>query len=184
MQIINKICYTIYRIRRYGDIMLENIKITINGKLYDVKKGITLLELSKMYQSDFLHKIIIAKVDSDYHELSDVITRSCKIEFFDLTTPYANRVYLNGLIFLANFCFTEIFHNKGYLLTKYSADKGLYIESTCKLTKEMVRDLEIQMLQVVRSNVRIHKVTISRDDAINYFNQIGDVKKAVLISDK
>ena len=161
--------------------MLESIKVSINGKTIDVKKGITLLELSKMYQSDFLHKIIIAKVDSDYHELSDVITRSCKIEFFDLTTPYANRVYLNGLIFLANFCFTEIFHNKGYLLTKYSADKGLYIESTCKLTKEMVRDLEIQMLQVVRSNVRIHKVTISRDDAINYFNQIGDVKKAGLL---
>ena len=81
--------------------MLENIKVFVNGKGIDVKKGITLLELSKMYQDDFLHRIVIAKVDSDYHELNDVITKTCNIEFFDLTTSFANRVYLNGLIFLA-----------------------------------------------------------------------------------
>ncbi|MBQ8892448.1 MAG: nucleoside kinase [Bacilli bacterium] len=161
--------------------MLENIKVSVNGKSVDVKKGITLLELSKMYQEDFLHRIVIAKMDSDYHELNDTINKPCKIEFFDLTTSFANRVYLNGLIFLANFCFTELFGKKGYLLTRYSADKGLYIESTCKLTREMVRDLELHMMDAVRKNLKIHKVTILRDDAINYFTEIGDTKKAGLL---
>ena len=161
--------------------MLENIDVVVNGKKAVVKKGITLLELSKLYEHEYMHKIIIAKVDLEFHELNDIITKPCNIEFFDLTDPFANRVYLNGLIFLVNFCFNELYKKKGYLSTKYSADKALYIESSCKLTREMVAELEDSMNKVVNSGLRIHKVTILRTDAINYFNEIGDTKKAGLL---
>lgn len=161
--------------------MLENIDVVVNGKKVTVKKGITFLELSKMYDNDYLHKIIIAKVDNDYHELSNQIFKPCNIEFLDLMHPYANRVYLNGLIYLINYCYGELYGNKNYLLTRYSADKGLYIESTGKLTKEMIIDLESKMNEVVKDNLRIHKVTILREDAIKYFNEIKDYNKAGLL---
>lgn len=161
--------------------MLENIKVYVDEKEVIIKKGITLLELSKMYDNMFLHKIIIAKVDSEYHELNDPINKTCHIEFFDLTDNFANRVYLNGLVYLTNYCFKEVFGTKGYLNTKHSADKGLYIESSIKLTREMLQILEDKMQEVVKDNLRIHKVTILRDDAINYFNETRDVKKAGLL---
>lgn len=161
--------------------MLENIKVYVDEKEVIIKKGITLLELSKMYDNMFLHKIIIAKVDSEYHELNDPINKTCHIEFFDLTDNFANRVYLNGLVYLTNYCFKEVFGTSGYLNTKHSADKGLYIESSIKLTREMLQILEDKMQEVVKDNLRIHKVTILRDDAINYFNETRDVKKAGLL---
>ena len=161
--------------------MLENIDVVVNGKKVTIKKGITFLELSKMYDDEFLHKIILARVDSDYHELSDQIYKPCNIEFLDLTNPYANRVYLNGLIYLINYCFGELFGNKNHLLTRHSADKGLYIECTGKLTREMIIDLESKMNEVVKDNLRIHKVTILREDAIKYFNEIKDYNKAGLL---
>ena len=161
--------------------MLESIKCWVDEKETIVKKGITLLELSKMYDELFMHKIIIAKVDGEYHELNDAITKPCHIEFYDLTDAFANRVYLNGLVYLTNYCFQELFKNKGYLLTRHSADKGLYIEATCDLTREMVYDLENKMNETVKDNLKIHKVTILREDAISYFNEIGDVKKAGLL---
>ncbi len=161
--------------------MLESIDVIVNAKKVTVKKGISLLELSKMYEDDFLHSIIIAKVDNEFHELNDTVNKSCEIEFYDLTNQFANRVYLNGLIYLANYCFDFLYGKKGYLLTRHSADKGLYMEASCKITREMVRDLEIQMNEVVKDNLRIHKVTILREDAINYFNEIGDTKKAGLL---
>lgn len=161
--------------------MLENIKVYVDEKEEIIKKGITLLELSKMYDNMFLHKIIIAKVDSEYHELNDPINKTCHIEFFDLTDNFANRVYLNGLVYLTNYCFKEVFGTKGYLNTRHSADKGLYIESSIKLTREMLQILEDKMQEIVKDNLKIHKVTILRDDAINYFNETGDVKKAGLL---
>ena len=161
--------------------MLENIDVVVNGKKAVVKKGITLLELSKLYEHEYMHKIIVAKVNMEYHELNDTIVKPCNIEFFDLTNSFANRVYLNGLIFLVNFCFNELYKKKGYLSTKYSADKALYIESSCKLTREMVIELENSMNKVIDAGLRIYKATILRTDAINYFNEIGDTKKAGLL---
>ena len=161
--------------------MLDSVKVYVDSKEVIIKKGITLLELSKMYDSMYLHKIIVAKVDGEYHELNDVINKTCQIEFFDLSDKFANRVYLNGLVFLTNYSFRELFKNKGYLNTKHSADKGLYIESTYPLTREMLKDLEIKMNEIVKDNLKIHKVTILRDDAINYFQEIGDIKKAGLL---
>ena len=161
--------------------MLESINVKVNGKTITVKKGITLLELSKMYDNDFNYKIILAKIGNEYHELSDTLHKPCNIEFLDLTNSYANRVYLNGLIFLVNYCFGVLYGNKEYLSTRYSADKGLYMESTCKLTREMLIDLENKMHEIVNNNLKIHKVTILRDDAIAYFNEIKDYNKAGLL---
>lgn len=161
--------------------MLESIKVKVSGKETIVKKGITLLELSKMYDDIFSHEIIIAKIDGEYHELNDKITKTSNIEFFDLSNRFANRVYLNGLVFLTNYCFHELFGKKGYLQTKHSADKGLYMEATCKLTREMIHDLEVKMNEIVKDDLSIQKVTILREAAISYFNEIGDVKKAGLL---
>ena len=161
--------------------MLESIKVYVDSKEITIKKGITLLELSKMYDDEFLHRILIAKVDGEYRELNDPINKTCYIEFLTLTERYANRVYLNGLVYLTNYCFHELYSKKGYLLTRYSADKGLYMEATCPLTKDMVKELEDKMYEVVKNNLKIHKVTILRDDAINYFNEVGDIKKAGLL---
>lgn len=161
--------------------MLENIDVIVNGKKFNVKKGITFLELSKMCDADGVHKVLLGKIGENYYELSDQIFKSCKVEFLDLTHPYANRVYLNGLIYLANYCFAELYGNSNYLSTRYSADKGLYMESTRKLTKEMVSELEDKMNEIVKNNLKIHKVTILREDAINYFNEIKDFKKAGLL---
>ena len=158
--------------------MLESINVLVNGNKYNVRKGITFLELSKMCYDDNRHKILLGKIGENYYELSDQLYKSCKVEFLDLTHPYANRVYLNGLIYLANYCFSKLYGNSDYLSTRYSADKGLYMESTRKLTKEMVIDLENKMNEIVKDNLKIYKVTILREEAINYFKEIKDYNKA------
>ena len=95
--------------------MLESINIVVNGKKFNVKKGITFLELSKMIEEESPHKILLGKIGENYYELSDQIFKSCKVEFLTLMHPYANRVYLNGLIYLANYCFAELYDNSDYL---------------------------------------------------------------------
>ena len=43
-----------------------------------------------------------------------------------------------------------------------------------------MRKTSLQMNQNI-NNLKIHKVTILRDDASNYFKETGDVKKAGLL---
>ena len=58
--------------------MIEEVKVTINGKEESVPVGTTLLQLSKEYQKDYRFPIILASVNNVYKELSYVVNASIK----------------------------------------------------------------------------------------------------------
>ena len=69
-----------------------------------------------------------------YKELSHVAKDGDKAYFCDLTDKIANRVYLNGLVFLTKYAFNELFHGKNSIMVKHSADKALCIQTVNKIT--------------------------------------------------
>ena len=83
--------------------LIENIKVSVGGMEIEVAKDTSLLEISKMFNHDGKHKIILAKVNNRYRELGDIVYDGDDIEFCDLTDKTANRVYLAGLIFLTKY---------------------------------------------------------------------------------
>lgn len=156
---------------------MDSVKVTINGNTLEVTKGTTLEELSKLYQNNFKYEIILAKVDGLYEELTKVITRDCMIEFFDLTEKGANQVYLNGLIYLVIYATKKLFGNQIEIKVNHSLDKGLYIETSRRITEESIQKLEMEMRKIVQDDLPITKVTVTRFDAMNYFEKIGDKTK-------
>lgn len=161
---------------------MNNIKVNINNTSVEVQKGISLLELSKNYQNNFKHEIIVAKVDGIYRELTDTITKDCDIEFFDLTNRGANSIYLNGLIYLTIVAFKMQFGRNTNIKVHHSLDKGLYIEPTIKLQKEDITKLEDMMRFLVNQKTPIQKITVSRLEAMEYFKTIGDITKSEIMN--
>jgi len=161
---------------------MNNIKVNINNTSIEVPKGISLLELSKDYQSNFKYDIIIAKVDGIYRELTDTINKDCDIEFFDLTNRGAHPIYLNGLIYLTIVAFKMQFGRNTNIKIHHSLDKGLYIEPNIKIQKEDIDKLEKMMRFLVSQRSPIYKLTVSRLEAIDYFKNIGDVTKSEIMN--
>ena len=89
--------------------MIEDVKVTINGKEEIVPRGTTLLQLSKEYQKDYRFPIILASVNNIYKELSYVVNDPCGITFFDLNSKIGNRAHIAGLTFLLVVAVKEIF---------------------------------------------------------------------------
>lgn len=160
---------------------MDSVNININNVIVEVPRGISLEELSHNYEKDFKYPIIIAKVNGIYKELTETIKKECFVEFFDLTDRGANRVYLNGLIYLTIYAARNVFTLKNKLTVNHSLDKGLYIETSEKITKDDVDKLYNEMLKVVDKDLNITKVTVTRLDAIDYFNKIGNPVKAGLM---
>ena len=158
-----------------------NIKVIVNNIEETIEKGITLEELAKKFQASYKYEIIVAKVDGIYTELTEVITKECNIEFFDLMDRGANEIYLNGLIMLTLYSFKRLFGGKSNIVVKHSLDKGLYIEPSIKLKEEDLTKLQQTMEEVVYDNMPIQKLTVSRLDTIEYFNKIGYETKANLM---
>ncbi len=161
--------------------MIENITVKINNEEIEVSKGTSLLELSKPYAKDFTYPILIAKVDGVYKELSETVQKNSVISFYDLKTRSSNRIYLNGLIFLTICAGKETFGKSSTFRVLHSIDKGLYLESSEELTEEKVNLLYQKMQEMVSREMPINKLNVTRVDAINYFESIGDKAKAEIM---
>lgn len=156
---------------------MENVQVTVNGKTIEITRGTTLEELSKSFQDHFKYEIILAKVDGIYEELTMAINRNCEIEFLDLTEKGANQVYLNGLIYLTVYATKKLFGNQVDIKVNHSLDKGLYIETSRRISEEDLQKLEIEMRKTVEDDLPISKVTVTRFDAMDYFEKTKDFVK-------
>lgn len=157
---------------------MNKLTVNINDNQVEVDYGTTLETISKNYQQNFKYDIIVAKVDGIYKELTETVTKNCKIEFFDLTYRGANSIYLNGLVYLMIYAFKQVFGSSSNLKVSHSLDKGLYIEPTIKITEEDIKVLEVKMKDLVRENLPISRLTVSRLEAMDYFKNIGDITKS------
>ncbi len=160
---------------------MDNVKVTINGNIIEVTSGTSLEELSKLYQDDFKYEIILAKVDGIYEELTTTLHRDCTVEFLDLTEKGANQVYLNGLIYLVIYATKKLFGQQIEIKVNHSIDKGLYIETGRRISEDSLEKLDMEMRKIVQDDLPINKVTVTRFDAMDYFENTGDlVKKEIM----
>ena len=71
-------------------------KIKINYKdleIYEFDAGVTLKEISETFKNYYNYPILIGMVDNDITELTEEITRSCKVDFFDRSSTLGNSTY-------------------------------------------------------------------------------------------
>ena len=161
--------------------MIEDVKVTINGKEEIVPRGTTLLQLSKEYQKDYRFPIILASVNNIYKELSYVVNDSCGITFFDLNSKIGNRAHIAGLTFLLVVAVKEIFGLDANIKVMHSLDKGIYIKTTFPLTETILKTIARKMLKLVEMDLSITKVSVDRISAIHYFESINDLAKAKIM---
>lgn len=154
----------------------SNIQIKVLNKTLEVIQGTTLLEISKLVEEHFKYPIILAKIDNEYLELNYKVMENCTIEFLDLTDSFANRVYVNGLIFLVIYSTKEKYPELK-LRVLHSIDKGLYIETNQKITSDIVDHIKEKMEEVVARGMEISKINVTRMDAIDYFKSRDDLSK-------
>ena len=146
---------------------MDKIKVNVLNKEYEVDRGTSLLEVSKLVSDNFKYDIILAKVDGEHQDINDKIDRDCSVEFFDLTYKDANKMYVNGLIFLLAHAYRKLFNKT--VKVNHSLDKGLFIEVEDGMTSEKLEQLKNKMLELVNMNISIEKLTVSRLNAINYY---------------
>ena len=158
--------------------MIEEIKVTINGKEQLVPRGITLLQLSKEYEKDYRFPIILASVNNVYRELSYVVNAPCGINFYDLNSKIGNRAHIAGLTFLLVVAVKEMFGLDANIKVMHSLDKGIYIETSFPLTETILKSIAKKMLKLVDMDMAITKVSVERISAIHYFESINDLAKA------
>ena len=154
---------------------MEKVKVTYLGKSYLYPRDITLEDISKDFQKNYLETIIMAEVNGRPCELNYKVTDDVTVDFFDLTSPTGNRVYESGLIFvLEKACLNMLNSEIG---VKHSIDKGIYIKTYKKITKEDLDKVSREMKEIVKRNLPIQKNLVNRLEAIEYYKSTKSYDK-------
>jgi len=160
--------------------MIETIEVTIKGKKYELTKGITLEEVANVAKEG-KYPILLARVNNRLKELTATLTEDAEVEFLDLTTREGNRCHISGLTYILLCAIKKLYGRKANILVQHSLDKGIYIETNFKITKEKVETIKEAMESIINADMPITKVTIDRIEAMNYFENIGDHTKASIL---
>lgn len=154
---------------------MEKVKVTYLGKSYMYPKDITLEDISKDFQDNYSETIIMAEVNGRPYELNYKVTDDVTVDFFDLTSSTGNRVYESGLIFVLEKACLNMLNSE--IEVKYSIDKGIYIKTYKKITKEDLDKVSREMKEIVKRNLPIQKNLVNRLEAIEYYKSTKSYDK-------
>lgn len=158
--------------------MIETVEVIVGGKKYTYNKDTTLLEISQDFKNQFKYPIVLAKVGNRLRELSNPVQEPCEIQFLDLTSREGNNAHINGLIYVMVYAVKKLYGKSANIIVEHSLDKGIYIESTFKLTEQKVNEIKEKMQEIIKEDKPIIKMNVDRMEAKKYFESVGDIAKA------
>ena len=152
-----------------------SITVKCNNQKITYPKGVSLLEVSKDFQSEFKSKILIGKVNGILSELSVNLFNNVEVEFYDKLSPTGNKVYESGLLFVLSLAFKEVFNSD--IIVRYSLDTGIYIKSPVLISSNDLDVVKTKMNEMIKADLPIDKLLINRKEAIKYYDRVGEEDK-------
>lgn len=138
----------------------------------EFEAGVKLKEISEAFSHYFNFPILIGKVDNDIVELNEPINRSYKVDFYDRTTGLGNGIYGRTCQFLLVVAVKKLLGDDVEVVIEHSIDKGFYCEIIgCDLDKPVVDRIAEKMKELSEMDLTIQKMSVSRFDAIKYFEK-------------
>ena len=138
----------------------------------EFEAGVKLKEISEAFAHYFNFPILIGKVDNDIVELNEPINRSYKVDFYDRATGLGNGIYGRTCQFLLVVAVKKLLGDDVEVVIEHSIDKGFYCEIIgCDLDKPIVDRIAEKMKELSEMDLTIQKMSVSRFDAIKYFEK-------------
>ncbi|MBE5968347.1 MAG: nucleoside kinase [Lachnospiraceae bacterium] len=155
--------------------MNEKVKVEINNTIFEYPVNTTLLEISKDFQKDYDHDIILAFVNNKLHELFKTVKKDCSLRFVTTTEDAGHKTYVRGMILVMLKAFYgEIgAENIEKVSIEYSLGNGLYCNyrGTISLSQKHIQAVKGKMQELIARDLPFIKRSVGTDDAMELFRQ-------------
>lgn len=150
----------------------------------DISCGMTIEEVYRRYEQELPYRILAAKVDNEFEDLTYILTKECRVELLDMRTQAANLIYQYSLSLI----FLKAVHDclgSVPVEMQNSLNKGIYTEIRMEkpVTLTQIHHIEKRMEQIVREDIPFVKEIVSRDEALEIFEREGRPEKQRLLNE-
>lgn len=159
----------------------EKTNVTFqDGTTLEVEKGITIYELSKIYQEKMKSSIIGAEINNEVVSMRKRIIKNTKINFIDSTTSNGYKINRSGLEFVIEVSLFEQFNDEYKITFDHSIADGVHmtIHGKDNFTLTDAKKLKAKMDEIIGLDLKIQEINVEKKEAISYFNKVGAPEKA------
>ncbi len=161
------------------------IHVTLkDGSKREADKGITLLKLAESISRGLAKHALIAKVDGKLTDLTRTIDHDAKVEFLtfeDVEGKDALRHTASHIMAQA----VKRLYTDAKLAIGPAIANGFYydIDTAHTFTPDDLATIQAEMERIIKEDLSIERVEISRDEALRLFREQGEIYKEELIRD-
>ncbi len=163
------------------------IKLTMpDGSIREAEAGISALELVKSISNSLAKKVLAVSIDDKTMDLTTVLDRDCKVQFLTFEDEGGRHALRHTASHILAQAIKRLYKDENVQLAIGPAiENGFYydIDMEKRLTEDDLKDIEKEMNKIVKENLKLERMLVSRQEALDMFGAAGENYKVELIND-
>jgi len=163
---------------------MENLKITVGNKVYEIKKDSNLLELINDNMPQAKYNIIAAKNDSDIIELNEKINKDLSIEWISVNSEEGLDILRHSTSHIMATAVRRLFPGTKVAIGP-SIENGFYydFDTDYKFSENDFEKIENEMKAIINKDLIFKKEIINKNEAVAKFKKEDEIYKVELLNE-
>lgn len=155
------------------------MRIQYKDKVIELEKVISIQDLLEEEIEKSEYPVIGAIFNHQYVNLGYIIATDGEIELIDISSKEGTKIYRRTIIYILEKALEEICPDKK-IIVDYQLSNSMFCEiEDTEITEELIQKLSDQMHQIVKSDIPIRQVVMTREQAKEFY-QKNDTSKGRL----
>lgn len=152
-------------------------KIKINGEEKNYLAGTAFLELAREYQPQYEDDIVLVMFNNRLKELHKTVKADGELTFVTTKDRAGRKAYRRSVTFLMQCAIHNLAEEDGKTVSvrvEHSISQGYYCELSGEMPDEAyISRLKKEMLKIMEERIPIQKTSLSTDEAVALFRELG-----------
>ena len=155
-----------------------------SGEIKEFESAVNMFEIAKSISNSLAKKSVAAKVDGIEMDMSTVLDRDAKVEFVTADSEEGEEVIRHSAAHLMAQAVIRLFPGTKVAIGP-AIENGFYydFDPEVQFTEEDLAKIETEMKKIVKENEKIERIMMSREEAIEHFEKLGEVYKVEIIKE-
>ena len=152
------------------------MKIQYKDKKREIDNPITIRKLLESEIRESEHEVVAATFNNEYVNLNYEIKQDGEIKLIDISSKAGMRVYRSTLIYILGMAFERVC--PGLKMTvNYQLSNSMFCDiDNTEVTEEIVQNLNEEMRKIVKENLPIKQVIMTREEAKKLYDETDSSK--------
>lgn len=162
-----------------------SIKVTLpDGSVKEHKQGILLLDIAKDISEGLARSVVGAKVNGELKGLQEKLNEDAEVNFVKFDDKDGKEIFWHTSSHIMAAAIERLFPGTKFAIGP-AVDNGFYYDMDLdhKFTQEDLEKIEKEMKKIVKEGNKLEKLELTREKALEMFEEKGDVYKVEIINE-